>query len=123
MQFTNILFQKGKSQMWHDKIKALCPNSYRKVYVTDDWYPSYTDDQNGREYVDCSVRCGYHQGEFFVTISFWGADDFGLGKSFAGENMYDVVKVYRNFRKYARKTPHGRNLQTILYRDGFSYDY
>lgn len=40
------------------RIEAICPNSYRRIYVTDDWYPSFTDVQTGKLYVECYVHEG-----------------------------------------------------------------
>lgn len=92
------------------RIKAICPDSGRRIYVTDNWYPSFTDAQNGKLYVECYVYCTY-------------VDDFFLGKRFDSSDINEVIKVYRLFKKYAKKVPHGRNLKHILYRDGFSYDF
>jgi hypothetical protein len=105
------------------RIKAICPDSDRRIYVTDDWYPSYTDAQTGKLYVECYVLCTYYDGEFGAIIAFWGGDDFYLGKRFDSSDINEVIKAYRRFKKYAKKVPHGRNLQHILYRDGFSYDF
>lgn len=105
------------------RIRAICPDSYRRVYVTDNWYPSFTDAQTGKLYVECYVSCTYEDGEFGAVISFWGNDDFCLGKRFDSSDINEVIKMYRRFEKYAKKVPHGRNLQHILYRDGFSYDF
>lgn len=105
------------------RIKAVCPDSYRSVCVTDDWYPSFTDAQTGKLYVECYVSCAYYDGEFYAIICFWGGDDFCLGKSFGSSDINEVIKVYRRFKKYAKKVPQGRNLSHILYRDGFSYDF
>lgn len=82
-----------------------------------------SDVKTGRLYVDCYVRCRYYDGEFGVIISFWGGDDFVLRKRFDSSDINEVIKVYRRFKKYAKKVPHGRNLQHTLYRDGFSYDF
>ena len=38
------------------RIRAICPDSDRRIYVTDDWYPSFTDVQTGKLYVECYVH-------------------------------------------------------------------
>ena len=101
------------------KIQALCPDSCRKVYVVDDWYPSCTEAGTNKLYVDCHVFCCFYDGEFYARIVFFGGDDFGLEKEFSSPNVSEVVKAYRRFRKYAKKLPHNRELAHILYRDGF----
>ena len=105
------------------RIKAICPDSDRRIYVTDNWYPSFIDAQTGKLYVECYVYCIYDDREFSTILSFWGGDDFYLGKSFDSSDINEVIKAYRQFKKYAKKVPHGRNLKDILYRDGFSYDF
>ena len=102
-----------------NKIKAICPDSSRKVYVRDDWYPSYREAGTNRSYVNCDVICSFDSSGFYTKIIFWGADDFGLEKEFCSSNMNAVAKMYKRFRKYAKNVPQNRELKSILYRDNF----
>lgn len=102
----------------NDKIKAICPDSNRKVYVTDNWYPSYMD-ISGKLYVTCYVGVTYYSDEYSVKIVFFGADDFGLEKEFCTSDFAEAIKKYREFKRYAKKVPKNKALQHILYRDGF----
>ncbi len=112
-----------KSELEHrismiNKIKAVCPDSLRKVYVMDNWYPSYKENGTNKLYVECEVICSYDT-KFYTKIIFSGADDFAMEKEFESSDMSDVVAVYKKFRKYAANVPQNCDLQTILYRDGF----
>ena len=101
-----------------NKIKAVCPDSLRKVYVRDNWYPSYKESGTNKLYVECEVICSYFP-KFYTKIIFSGADDFALEKEFESSDMSEVAAMYKKFRKYAANVPQNRDLQAILYRDGF----
>lgn len=104
-----------------NKIKAVCPDSFRKVYVRDNWYPSYKEGGTNKLYVKCEVICSYNT-KFHTMIVFSGADDFSMAKLFESSDMSDVVAMYKKFRKYAANVPQNYDLKTILYRDGFETD-
>ena len=103
----------------NNKIMAICPDVMRKVYVKDDWYPSFTERGTNKLYVECEVFCRYDSIGFYTKIVFWGKDDFALEKEYANDDMNEVIKAYREFRKYAKNVPQNKYLQDILYRDGF----
>ncbi len=101
-----------------NKIKAICPDSLRKVYVKDNWYPSYKENGTNKLYVKCEVICSYFK-KFYTKIIFSGADDFALEKQFESSDISEVAVVYKKFRKYAANVPQNRDLRTILCCDGF----
>ena len=105
-------------------IKSFCPDITKKIEVIDNWYGSYTDSLTGKLYVECSITITqYCDNDYDVIVSFWGNDDFCLGKRFTTDNANEAIKKYKEFKNYVKKLPRGKKLQDVLYKDNFVYDY
>ena len=62
-----------------NRIKSICPDSIRRIYIDSGWCPAYTDKQTGKHYAECHVYCSYDTC-YYARIVFWGAGNDGLGK-------------------------------------------
>ena len=99
-----------------NKVMEICPDIDRKIYVTDDWYPTYEDE--GGTYIKCDVLARYYNG-YYVKIIFHGGDDFTLEKETDCNTIEDVKKVYNEFVNYMNNVPQNTELKPILYEDEF----
>lgn len=113
-----------KEVLFMRNIKSFCPDIIKRIEVIDNWYGSYIDPLTGKLYVECTISTiQYNDNDIDVIISFWGNDDFFLGKRFTTDNMDKAIEKYKEFKKYVKKIPRGKKLQDILYKNNFVYDY
>ena len=75
----------------------------RYITVTDNWYPCYKGHK-----VKLSIGLYFFK-NYYIKLSAWGADDFGLEIEENFQNESDAMMRYKELEPYFRSIPDGVN--------------
>jgi len=80
-------------------------NNERYITVTDDWYPCYKGHKVKLSLALCFFK------NYYIKLSVWGADDFGLEIEENFQNESEAMIRYEELEPYFRSIPNGKNKQ------------